>query len=107
MATSSSVSHILKNVIHDSHHCKSATVEKQLILSYSQDLVHEVSRDTFLIPKHALLAICFHDRTDRKTPIDLLSTFGNCSCYNLVQLIETGQEELFKKIREEGSHYEL
>ena len=90
-----------KYVLHDSHHCESAIVE-DFVWSYSQDLVHGVSRGNFVTLKHGLLANCLHSLTGQKIPIDILSTLGNCSRYNLVQLVETAQAELVRKMQKEG-----
>ena len=94
------VTTFFKHVLHDSHHIESAIVE-DFAWSFSQDLVHGVSRGNFVTLKHALVANCLHSLTGQKIPIDILSSLGNCSRYNLVRLIETAQAELVRKFQKE------
>ena len=91
----------LKHVLHDSHHPESQLVE-DYVWSFSQDLVHGVSRGKFLTAKHTLLANVLHSLTGQKIPIDLLSKVGNCHNYNLVELVETAQAELVQEMKEAG-----
>ena len=67
--------------------------------SFSQDLVHAVSRGNFLTEKHVLLGTGLHSLTGLKTPIKLLGRFGHSCSYDKVRLIETAQAELAQKLR--------
>ena len=91
----------LKHVLHDSHHPESQMVQ-DLVWSFSQDLVHGVSRGKFLTAKHTLMANVMHGLTGQKVPILLMSKVGNCQSYNLVELVETAQAELVEELREAG-----
>ena len=88
----------LRCLFHDSHHTESDKVQ-DYVWSYSQDMVHGVSRGRFLTAKHTLLGNALHSMTGKKKPIQILSKLGDSCSYHTVQLIETGQAELVQKMR--------
>ena len=65
-------------------------IVENYIWSYSQDLVHGVSRGKYFTAKYTLL-------------FNVISTFGKCGNYNLGQLIETVQVEHIHMMKEEGA----
>ena len=87
----------LRCLFHDSHHTESDKVQ-DYVWSYSQDMVHGVSRGRFLTAKGNAL----HSMTGQKKPIQILSKLGDSCSYHTVQLIKTGQAELVQKMREEN-----
>ena len=56
----------------DSHHGVSERVDR-LADSFSQDIVHTVSRRKFLTPKHTSLGLGLHSLTGQKLPIMILA----------------------------------
>ena len=62
---------------------------KQLVLSYSSDLIAAVSREQVVTLKQFLLGIGLHNITGLKALIRILSNLGHCIDYNLVCEIET------------------
>ena len=68
--------------------------------SFSQDLVHAVSRGNFLTEKHLLLRTGLHSLNGLETSIKLLGRFGHSCTYEKVRLIETAQAELAQKWRD-------
>ena len=59
---------VFKNVLHDSHHTEINVVE-DYVLSYSQDLVHGLSRGKCLTAEHTLMANVLHGLTGQKPAI--------------------------------------
>ena len=67
--------------------------------SFAQDLVHAVSRGSFLTEKHVLLGTGLHSLTGLKKPVQILGRFGHCCNYDKIRLIETAQAELAQHLR--------
>ena len=63
-----SVSEFILNVIHSTNHSPGDEV-RRYVESFSQDLVHAVSRGNFLTKKHVLLGTGLHSLTGQKIPI--------------------------------------
>ncbi|XP_065053916.1 uncharacterized protein LOC135682802 [Rhopilema esculentum] len=93
-----SVQDFILRVIHATHHSPGDDV-KRYVDSYSQDLVHAVSKGSFLTQKHVLVGAGLHSLTGQKTPIKILARLGHCCNYDKVRLIETAQAEVVQKLR--------
>ncbi len=93
-----SVQDFILRVIHATHHAPGDEV-KRYVDSFSQDLVHAVSKGKFLTQKHVLLGAGLHSLTGQKTPIKILARLGHCCNYDKVRLIETAQAEVVQKLR--------
>eukprot|EP00112_Aurelia_sp_Birch-Aquarium-sp1_P021922 Seg6008.1 transcript_id=Seg6008.1/GoldUCD/mRNA.D3Y31 product="hypothetical protein" protein_id=Seg6008.1/GoldUCD/D3Y31 len=93
-----SVKDFLSNFIHSTHHSPGEEVVRY-VDSFSQDLIHAVSKGNFLTMKHVLLGTGLHSLTGQKKPIELLGRFGHSINYDKVRLIETAQAELIQKLR--------
>lgn len=92
-----SVKNFYKKLITDTHHIESEQ-SKNFTLSFAQDLVHTVSKGTFLTAKHILIGNGFHSITGLKNPIKVLSKFGHSCSYKKVQKIETAQAEVVQQM---------
>ena len=77
----------------DSHHDVKETT-KRLSDSFSQDVVHALSKGTLMTLKHASLGLGLHSLTGQKLPLTILSRLGHCINYDKMCKIETAQVEL-------------
>ncbi len=77
----------------DSHNVIGERVER-LVDSFSQDIMHAVSKGKFLTLKHAAVGLGLHSLTGQKLPITILSSLGHSISYDTVTEIETAQAEL-------------
>eukprot|EP00112_Aurelia_sp_Birch-Aquarium-sp1_P017646 Seg411.7 transcript_id=Seg411.7/GoldUCD/mRNA.D3Y31 product="hypothetical protein" protein_id=Seg411.7/GoldUCD/D3Y31 len=77
----------------DSHNMIGEKVER-LVDSFSQDVMHAVSKGKFLTPKHAAVGLGLHSLTGQKLPITILARLGHSISYDTVNEIETAQAEL-------------
>ena len=93
-----SVKEFLKDIIHATHHSPGDDVQRY-VDSFAQDLVHAVSRGSFLTEKHVLLGTGLHSLTGLKKPMQILGRFGHCCNYDKIRLIETAQAELAQHLR--------
>eukprot|EP00112_Aurelia_sp_Birch-Aquarium-sp1_P012747 Seg2686.1 transcript_id=Seg2686.1/GoldUCD/mRNA.D3Y31 product="hypothetical protein" protein_id=Seg2686.1/GoldUCD/D3Y31 len=94
-----SVKEFFTKVIHASNHTQGEDVQCY-VNSFSQDLVHAVSRGNFFTEKHILLGTGLHSLTGLKTPIPLFGRFGHSCNYDKVRLIETAEADLAQTLRE-------
>ena len=85
----------------DSHNVIGAKVER-LVDSFSQDIMHAVSRVKFLTPKHAAVGLGLHSLTGQKLPITILARLGHSISYDTVNEIETAQAELVEHFHSSG-----
>ena len=69
------------------------------IESFSNNIVHGVSKGKHLTIKHALLSVGLHNLTGQKKPIQFLAKLGNSASYETVQRIEAAQAELVQIMR--------
>ena len=76
-----------------SHHLTAERVDR-LIDSFSQDIMHAVSKGKYLTAKHASLGLGLHSMTGQKLPITILARLGHSITYDTVNEIETAQAEL-------------
>ena len=74
----------LTRLLHSTHHTLGGEVQAY-VDSFSQDIVHGISKGTFMTSKHVLLGYGLHSITGMKTPISILSHFGHSCTYNQVQ----------------------
>ena len=72
---------------------------KQLVTSYSSDLITGVTRGKVVTLKHFLIGVGLHNIT-----IKILSHLGHCIDYNLVCEVETAQAEAALKSLEEQTN---
>ena len=77
----------------DSHHITSETINRH-VSSFAQDLVHSISRGTFLTLKHTCVGLGLHSMTGMKIPIVILSRLDNSISYDTVLALETAQAEV-------------
>lgn len=77
----------------DTHHTISETANR-LSDSFSQDIVHGISRGNFITLKHAAIGLGLHSLTGQKLPLTVLSRLGHCINYDKICEIETAQAEL-------------
>ena len=77
----------------DSHHDVKETT-KRLSDSFSQDVIHALSKGTFMTLKHASLGLGLHSLTGQELPLTILSRLGHCINYDKICEIETAQPEL-------------
>lgn len=77
----------------DSHHAV-REMTRRLKDSFSQDLIHALSKGTFVTLKHASLGLGLHSLTGQKLPLTILSRLGHCINYDKICEIETAQAEL-------------
>ena len=77
----------------DIHHVTSETINRH-ISSFAQDLVHSISKGSFLQLKHTCVGLGLHSMTGMKIPIVILSRLGNSITYDVALEIETAQAEL-------------
>lgn len=75
---------------------------KRYVSSFSQDLLHAISKGKFMTAKHTLIGTALHSITGQKLPIQILSKYGNSCNYETVQKIETAQAELVQKMRQQN-----
>lgn len=83
------------------HNVISERVER-LVDSFSQDLMHAVSKGQFLTPKHVAVGLGLHSLTGQKLPITVLSRLGHSITYDTVNEIETAQAELVEHFQNLG-----
>ena len=83
-----SVNKFVSSLLKSEDHSLSDSM-KQLVLSYSSDLIAAVSREQVVTLKQFLLGIGLHNITGLKALIRILSNLGHCIDYNLVCEIET------------------
>lgn len=93
-----SVREFILNVLHVTAHTPGEDVCRYAY-SFSQDLLHAVSKGNFLTEKHVLLGTGLHSMTGQKAPIRLLGKFGHSCNYDKVRQIETAQAELAQQLR--------
>ena len=77
----------------DTHHTVSETANR-LGDSFSQDIVHAISKGNFITLKHAAIGLGLHSMTGQKLPLKVLSRLGHCISYDSICEIETAQAEL-------------
>ena len=85
----------------DTHHLTSETINRH-VSSFAQDLVHSISKGSFLTLKHTCLGLGLHSMTGLKIPIVILSRLGNCITYDTALEIETAQAELAQQFDSNG-----
>ena len=88
----------LTHLIHSTEHTPGEEVQAY-VKSFSQDIVHGISKGDFLTSKHVLLGCGLHSITGMKMSISILSHFGHSCSYRKVQEIVTAQAELVQKMR--------
>ena len=59
--------------------------------SYSNDLIHGITRGKLITLKHFLLGLGLHNLTGQKVPVQILSHLGHSIDYNVVCTIETAE----------------
>ena len=85
-------------MLHSTDHRPGEEV-KRYVDSFSQDIVHVISKGDFLTAKHVSLGCGLHiSIRGMKKPINMLSKLGHFCNYNTVQEIETAQAELFQQL---------
>ena len=68
-----------------------------------QDMVHTAMHSRVKTPKHIGLAVTVHHLTGSKQIVTLLNKMSHCSCYNDVEVINTGlAREIKAKANEVG-----
>ena len=67
--------------------------------SFSQDVVHAVSKGKFLTPKHTSVGLGLHSMTGQKLPIAILARLGHSITYDAINEIETAQAELVEQFQ--------
>ena len=82
----------------ESHHVTSERVNR-LTDSFSQDVVHAVSKGKFLTPKHTSVGLGLHSMTGQKLPIAILARLGHSITYDAINEIETAQAELVEQFQ--------
>ena len=60
------------------------------VLMIGQDMVHTALHSRVKTPKHIGLAVTVHHLTGSKQIVTLLNKMSHCSCYNDVEVINTG-----------------
>ena len=75
---------------------------QRLIDSFSQDLVHGVSRGRVITLKHFALGVGMHNITGQKFPARILYSLGYCIDYESVCQSETAEAEIARQLYEEG-----
>ena len=77
-----------------SNHHATGEIVCRLRDSFSQDVIHALSKGTFITSKHAAVGLGFHSLTGQKLPLVILSRLGHCINYDKICEIETAQAEL-------------
>ena len=80
------------------HHGTSLNAER-LIDSFSQDIMHAVSKGEFLTLKHASVGLGLHRLTGQKLPLQVLSQLGHSMTYDQICEVETAQAELVHHLK--------
>ena len=93
-----SLKQFLTVLLHSTDHSPGEKKVKRYLDSFSQDIVHAISKEDFLTAKHVLLGCGLHSITGMKKPTNILSKFGHSCNYNTVQEIETAQAELAQQL---------
>ena len=88
-----SVQKFFRVMLQDTHHSVGVNVDR-LISSYSQDVVHAISKGKFLTSKHTLLSNTLHTITGQEAIVDIVHKFGGCGSYDMVRSVQTAQAEL-------------
>ena len=97
----SSIISFYNNILKDPKKAERESTD-QLSTSFSEDLIHGVTRGKFLTAKHALVGTVVHNMTGQKIPVNILSNLGNSASYDKVCEIETGLAELSHLFQEQG-----
>ena len=74
-----------------------------MVTSFSQDLIHGISRGRVVTLKHLLLGFGLHNITGQKLPIQILANLGHSLNYKSVCQIETAEAEIALQLYEEGT----
>ena len=82
----------------ESHRVTSERVNR-LTDSFSQHVVHTVSKGKFLTPKHTSVGLGLHSMTGQKLPIAILARLGHSITYDAINEIETAQAELVEQFQ--------
>lgn len=75
---------------------------KLLVRSYSNDLIHGVTRGKVMTLKHFLVGLGLHNLTGQKVPIQILSHLGHSVDYNVVCSIETAEARAAQEMAKQG-----
>ncbi len=88
----------LTKLLHSTDHAPGEEVTRY-IESFSEDLIHAVSKGKFLTRKHVLLECGLHSITGLKKPVNILARLGHLRNYGKIQAIETAQAELAQEMK--------
>jgi hypothetical protein len=89
---------LLTKLLHSTDHAPGEEVTRY-VESFSQDLIHAVSKGKFLTRKHVLLGCGLHSITGLKKPVNILARLGHSCNYDKIQEIKTAQAELVQEIK--------
>ena len=74
-----------------------------MLTSFSQDLIHGISRGRVVTLKHFLLSLGLHNITGQKLPIQTSANLGHSLNYKSVYQIETAEAEIARQLYDEGT----
>ena len=77
---------------------------KLLVQSYSNDVIHSVTRGRVITLKHFLVGLGIYNLTGQKVPIQILSHLGHSMDYNLVCRIETAEARQAQELSSQGEY---
>ena len=86
-----------------SSNCPRSEKVNCITLSFSQDLVHGITRGRVMTLKRFLLGLGLHNITGQKLPVRIVSNLGHCIDYKSVCQIETAEAEVASMLYEEGT----
>ena len=95
------VKRFLENLLQSPEHPNQEKV-KLFVRSYSNDLIHGVTKGKVITLKHFLDGLGLHNLTGQKAPIQILSHLGHCMDYNAVCSIETAEARSAQELSKEG-----
>ena len=98
----SSLINFLNILLKSTNHPNSEKVSR-MVTSFSQDLIHGISRGRVVTLKHFLLGLGLHNITDQKLPIQILANLGHSLNYKSVCQIETAEAEIARQLYDEGT----
>ena len=89
-------------LLKSTNHPNSEKVSR-MVTSFSQDLIHGISRGRVITLKHFLLGLGLHNITGQKLPIQILANLGHSLNYQSVCQIETAEAEIARQLYNKGT----
>ena len=97
----SSLINFLNILLKSTNHPNSEKVSC-MVASFSQDLIHGISRGRVVTLNHYLLGL--HNITGQKLPIQILANLGHSLTYKSVCQTETAEAEIARQLYDEGTY---